>query len=81
MIVYLDDILIASNSLSEHLKHIDTVLNKLKKAGFKLNKEKCKFVRREVKFLGHTFDEITANINNEMRDQEFPETKKHQSGS
>jgi len=67
VIVYLDDILIASNSLNEHLKHIDTVLNKLKKAGFKLNKDKCEFVKKEVKFLGHTFDEITASINDETR--------------
>jgi len=67
VIVYLDDILIASNSLKEHLKHIDIVLSKLRKAGFKLNKDKCEFVRREVKFLGHTFDEITASINDETR--------------
>lgn len=67
VIVYLDDILIASNTLAEHLQHIDTVLQKLKDVGFKLNKDKCEFLKKEIKFLGHTFDEVTANINEETR--------------
>lgn len=39
-IVNLDDILIASNSLEEHLFHVSYVLGKLKRVGFQLNREK-----------------------------------------
>ncbi|KMQ91056.1 krab-a domain-containing protein, partial [Lasius niger] len=67
VLVYLDDILIASNSMREHLTHIETVLEKLQRVGFKLNRDKCEFARSEIRFLGHTFNEITADINEETR--------------
>lgn len=67
LIVYLDDILIASNTLEEHLQHIDYVLEKLQKVGFTLNREKCEFAKNEIKFLGHTFDELKAEINKETK--------------
>ncbi|XP_029169585.1 uncharacterized protein K02A2.6-like [Nylanderia fulva] len=81
VIVYLDDILIASNSLQEHLKHIDLVIGRLEDVGFKLNKEKCEFLKKEIKFLGHTFDNVTANINKETKCSiasfQRPKTKKN----
>ncbi|XP_036147363.1 uncharacterized protein LOC118647170 [Monomorium pharaonis] len=66
-IVYLDDILIASNSLEEHLFHVNYVLKKLEKAGFRLNEQKCEFMKTEIRFLGHTFDEITAEMNEDTK--------------
>ncbi|XP_020293938.1 uncharacterized protein LOC109859790 [Pseudomyrmex gracilis] len=81
LIVYLDDILIASNSLEEHMEHLEYVLNKLKQAGFRLNLDKCEWLQREVTFLGHTFSEVKASMNQETRDAvsrfEKPKTKKH----
>lgn len=67
MIVYLDDILIASNSYEEHLQHIEHVLKRLESVGFTINKDKCEFMKKEIKFLGHTFDEVNASINDETR--------------
>jgi hypothetical protein len=39
------------------MRHIDSVLAKLTKAGFTINaKKKCRFCKEEVKFLGHRID-------------------------
>lgn len=79
-IVYLDDILIASNSLEEHLEHIEHVLKKLKIAGFRLNLEKFEFMQKQIRFLGHIFSEIQAEMNNDtklaIRNFERPKNKK-----
>jgi len=55
--VYLDDLLVTSTSLEEHLERLDKVLPILKTAGFKLNKAKCAFLLPKVEYLGHIFDE------------------------
>ena len=50
---YLDDIIIFSQNEEEHLKHIETILKKLKKADLKLNESKCHFFKMEIHYLGH----------------------------
>ena len=55
--VYLDDILIYSKTEEEHYKHIEQVLDVLKKNNLFLRFEKCSFFKREVKYLGHIIDE------------------------
>ena len=39
--VYLDDVIIYSNNLNEHKKHIKAVLKKIRKANLKLKPSKC----------------------------------------
>ena len=51
--VYLDDILIASRTLEEHLRHIKEVFGRLRDAGLRLKPKKCLFLRNEVPYLGH----------------------------
>ena len=51
--VYLDDVLIFSRTLQEHLYHLQTVLDKIIEAGLKLKLSKCKFMQQEVRYLGH----------------------------
>ena len=53
VICFLDDILIASDTFEDHLKHIDLVLSALGRAGLKLNPQKCLFAQAEVSCLGH----------------------------
>ena len=51
--VYVDDVLIFSKTLDEHLEHLESVINRLEEVGLKLKASKCQFVREEVEYLGH----------------------------
>ena len=50
---YIDDLLVFSSTLSEHLHHLRLILTKLRDVGLKLNPSKCCFIRKEVEYLGH----------------------------
>ena len=52
-IVYLDDIIIFSDTKEEHLKRLEAVLQKLAAACLKLKPPKCFFFREEIEYLGH----------------------------
>ena len=53
-LIYLDDIIVFSNTFEEHLKRLRLVLNRLREANVKLKPKKCHFGRpRQVQFLGH----------------------------
>lgn len=78
---YIDDIIIFSRIFKEHLKHIELLLDAIKKEGLKLKFTKCKFAKNEVKYLGHLIknDTITPLKDNikSIRDFKTPETKKN----
>ncbi|GBG73221.1 hypothetical protein CBR_g12938 [Chara braunii] len=57
VIVYLDDILIFSRTVEEHVAHLNKVLSLLRQHKFKINEEKCEFGRTRILYLGH---EISA---------------------
>ena len=40
-----------SRTLDEHLKHLQSVLQRLKQAGLNLNPKKCHFITQEVEYL------------------------------
>ena len=52
-IVYLDDIIIYSETKEEHLKRLEAVFQKLAAAGLKLKPSKCFFFKEEIDYLGH----------------------------
>ncbi len=43
MFVYLDDVIIGSLSMSEHVQHMRTLFQRLQAAGLVINQEKCVF--------------------------------------
>ncbi len=51
--VYLDDILIFSSSLQEHVQHVRRVLQRLLENGLFVKAEKCDFHAQSVSFLGY----------------------------
>lgn len=51
--VYMDDIIVFSESVEEHIIHLGLVFDRLKLAGLKLKKSKCHFMQKKVKYLGH----------------------------
>uniref|UniRef100_A0A1B6DI21 RNA-directed DNA polymerase n=1 Tax=Clastoptera arizonana TaxID=38151 RepID=A0A1B6DI21_9HEMI len=52
-LVYLDDIIIYSTHLQEHIKRLREVFDRLRKANFKIQIDKAEFLRKEVAYLGH----------------------------
>ena len=52
-IVYLDDIVIFSDTKEEHLKRLEAVFQKLCAASLKLKPSKCFFFKEEIEYLGH----------------------------
>ncbi|GBG82565.1 hypothetical protein CBR_g34941 [Chara braunii] len=53
VLVYLDDILLYSRTLEDHLGHLRRVLETLRRAKYKAIRYKCEFVRQELEYLGH----------------------------
>jgi len=53
VVVYIDDILIYSDSLEKHAEHLRKVFQRLKENKLYAKFEKCKFGVTEVDFLGH----------------------------
>ena len=51
--VYIDDVLIFSRTIEEHLMHLRAVIQRIREVGLKLKPSKCHFTRREVEYLGH----------------------------
>ncbi|CAL8082084.1 unnamed protein product [Calicophoron daubneyi] len=55
--VYIDDILVASNSPEEHYQHLASLFQRLKEHNISINADKCQLGVDKIIFLGH---EITA---------------------
>ena len=54
MFVHLDDLLIVSKTMADHLEHLRKVLDRLQEVGLKLKPSKCGFAKERVEYLGHT---------------------------
>ena len=66
--VYLDDILVASNTVEEHHVHLEEVLKRLQQHGLVLHLEKCVFFASSVDFLGkHVSAAASARWTHEWR--------------
>lgn len=53
LLLYLDDVIVFSCTIDEHLERLDSVLSCLKQEKFKVKLEKCCFFQTEVNYLGH----------------------------
>lgn len=56
VLVFLDDLIVFSDTLEEHETRLMKVLTRLKNYGLKLSPEKCHFFKASVKYLGHVVD-------------------------
>ena len=52
-LLYLDDVIVMADTFERHLGRLETVVNRLQRAGLKLNPAKCKLLQLKTKFLGH----------------------------
>ena len=55
-LVYLDDIIIMSRNLTDHEKHLDSVLSTLHSHNLFCQLPKCFWAQTEIKYLGHLVD-------------------------
>ena len=53
VVVYLDDILVYSNTWDEHVAHLRQVLSRLRENALYAKKSKCDFAKSQVEYLGH----------------------------
>ena len=53
VLIYLDDVIVFSQTFDEHLERLKTVFDRLKEHGLKLKPSKCHILREEVSYLGH----------------------------
>jgi hypothetical protein len=58
-LAYIDDIIIYSKNIIEHIQHIEEVCSLLHNANFKLNIDKCEIAKTEILFLGHVVKQGT----------------------
>jgi len=78
VVVYLDDILIYSDNIMQHRKHVKEVLKRLQKAGLYAKAEKCEFHSNSVEYLGYVLSPYSLTMSNAKVKtiQEWPEPRK-----
>jgi len=52
-VAYLDDILIFSQNLEDHRRHVRTILRRVEETGLTLKASKCEFHTTEIEYLGY----------------------------
>ncbi|KAJ9525170.1 hypothetical protein QJQ45_020696, partial [Haematococcus lacustris] len=53
VLVYIDDILVMSNTAEEHVRHLKEVLELMRQHKLNAKRSKCEFNKTELAFLGH----------------------------
>jgi len=78
IVVYLDNILIYSNDITQHWSHVKEMLNRLQKARLYAKAEKCEFHLDSIKYLGYVLSPsgLTMSDTKVKTIQEWPEPKK-----
>jgi len=56
-LAFLDDVILFSTTLEQHLERLEVLLQRLLAAGLKLKPTKCYLLQRKVTFLGHVVSE------------------------
>ena len=51
--VYVDDVLVHSKGLEDHIAHLDDVLRRVEEYGMSVSRHKCQLFAEEVTYLGH----------------------------
>jgi len=78
VMIYLDDILIYSNNMSKHHRHVKEILKHLRKAGLYTKAEKCEFHSESVEYLRYILSLSGLTMSNDKIKiiQNWPESKK-----
>lgn len=60
LLLYLDDIVVFSSTIEQHLERLDLVLSRLGQFNLKVKLSKCSFFQPEVTYLGHVISAAVA---------------------
>lgn len=73
-VVYLDDIIVFSVSLQEHMINLEKIFSRLRESNFKIQLDKSEFLKLETSYLGHVIskDGIKPNPDKIKAIQNFP---------
>lgn len=63
--VYIDDIIVVSDTFDEHLRLLEEVARRLDKAGFSISHEKSRFCAKQLHYLGYVLDEFGLGMDPE----------------
>ena len=63
VVVFLDDILIHSRTLQDHVQHVRFVLQKLRDNSFCAKHSKCDFFQNSIVYLGHLIKKVALKLN------------------
>ena len=63
LIVYLDDIVVYRRNLQEHLHHLEIIFQRLRQHKLYAKLEKCQFMQKQIKFLGHLVSAEGVKVN------------------
>ncbi|CAK1595263.1 unnamed protein product [Parnassius mnemosyne] len=76
-VVYLDDIVIYSYDPQIHINNLSNVFERLRHFNLKLQPDKCKFLRKEVSYLGHiiTNEGVKPNPKKTKAVRQFPQPR------
>ncbi|KAL0354115.1 UNVERIFIED_CONTAM: putative enzymatic polyprotein [Sesamum angustifolium] len=78
MFVYIDDILIASKNMKEHIKHLEIFSDACHKEGLVLSEKKATIAVNKIEFLGILIDEAGIELQEHIVEKirNFPDTLK-----
>ena len=65
VVVYFDDIIIYSDDLETHWKHVRRILQRLKEKEINLKIKKCEFAVKETEYLGHVINGESTKMQEE----------------
>ncbi|KAH9251787.1 hypothetical protein BASA81_010360 [Batrachochytrium salamandrivorans] len=79
VLVYLDDIVIYSDTMDKHVKQVQSVLGVLRDNGLYCKAEKCHFYQTEIKYLGYIISSngIRMDPSKISAVQEWPTPRKY----
>lgn len=70
---FIDDVIVFSRSIEEHMEHLKIIFEVCKSANLRLKKAKCQFMKKKVEYLGHMVsrDGVLPNERNIKKIQEM----------
>ena len=79
LVLYLDDVLVYSKTVSEHISRLEKVFQRSSEHGLKLNAATCKLFQPQVANLGHVVSKYGVAVDPDriarIRDRPIPSTQ------